>query len=70
MGQSIARNGKIDWQPRRGFLKGRGIIVLVLGEGAGIYDSPSCQRGEGIMANLEFLDLGDEGRGNMDGLFF
>ena len=28
------------------------------------------RRGEGIMANLEYLDLGDEGRGNMDGLFF
>jgi hypothetical protein len=36
----------------------------------GIYDSPSYQRGEGTMANLEFLDLGDEGRGNMNGLFF
>jgi hypothetical protein len=48
----------------------KGIVVLGLGEGAGIYDSPSYQRGEGIMANLEFLDLGDEGRGNMNGLFF
>jgi hypothetical protein len=28
------------------------------------------RRGEGIMASLEYLDLGDEGRGNMDGLFF
>jgi hypothetical protein len=43
---------------------------LVLGERAGIYDGQSWQRGEGIIANLEFLDLGDEGRGNMDRLFF
>jgi len=36
----------------------------------GNWDGQSYQRGEGTMANLEFLDLGDEGRGNMDGLFF
>jgi hypothetical protein len=70
MGQSIARTEKIALRPRWGFTKGRGIVVFILGERAGNHDSQSYQRGEGIMANLEYLDLGDEGRGKMNGLFF